>query len=269
MDYHSLSYADIAIAASLILINGIISLIMRLGLVKSLLIGAIRTVVQLSVIGIVLKWIFTINHESVVLLILLVMTSIAAITAKGRNSFTYRGLLQDTFVAVWLPSWTVLFISMLLILRVDPWYSPQFLIPIGGMIIGNILTGVALVTERLLSEIKEKRAYIEMLISLGATPWESYQKIAKNAVSAGMMPSINNMMVVGLVSLPGMMTGQILAGQDPEQAVRYQIIMLFFQTATTGIACILVVYMVFKRLFNAEGILLFERLKASNKKHKR
>lgn len=265
MDYHSLSYGDIAIAASLILINGVISLVLRLGLGKSLFIGALRAVVQLSIIGFVLKWIFTINHESVVLLILLLMTIIAAVTAKGRSSFSYKGLWQDTFVAIFLPSWVVLFISMLLILRVSPWYSPQYMIPIGGMIIGNILTGVALVTERLLNDIREKRSYIEMLISLGASPWESYQKIAKNAVSAGMMPSINSMMIVGLVSLPGMMTGQILAGQDPEQAVRYQIIILFFQTASTAIGCILVVYMAFKRLFSAEGVLLFDRLTVLHK----
>lgn len=265
MDYHALSYWDVAIAASLVFINGIISVALKLHLGRSLLLGSVRTVLQLGLIGFILKWIFTINHVSLVLLILFIMTSIAALNVRGRNSYTYHGQLQDAFVSILLPAWAILFIGMLIVMRVQPWYAPQYIIPIAGMIIGNVLTGVSLVMDRLLNELSDKKDSIEMLISLGATPWESYLEIARKAMSAGMMPTINSMMVVGLVSLPGMMTGQILAGQDPEQAVRYQIIVMFFLTAATGLACMLVVYSLFKRLFNKQGVFLYQRLHEAKK----
>lgn len=101
----------------------------------------------------------------------------------------------------------------------------------------------------------ETRAYVwishdELLLSLGATRWEAYKEPAQNAVMAGMMPTINSMMGIGLVSLPVMVTGQILAGQDPEQAIRYQIIVMFFLGASTSIGCVLAVTFVFRRLFS-------------------
>ncbi|NEN76349.1 iron export ABC transporter permease subunit FetB [Pelistega sp. NLN82] len=260
MSPYEITWIDIAIAASLVLINGVISFTLRLGLGKSLLIGSIRTIVQLSLIGLILRWVFALDNVFIVLGILLMMTTVAAFSVKGRMPVIYTGLFQDTFIAIFLPSWVILFTGVNIVLHVEPWYKPQYIIPIAGMIIGNVLTGVSLVMDRLLSELKDKQGEIETLITLGATSWEAYEKRAKKAIKAGMMPTINSMMVVGLVSLPGMMTGQVLAGQDPEQAVRYQIMMMFFLTATTGLACILVVFAVFKRIFNKNGVFLSQRL---------
>ncbi len=263
MSYHHLSYWDVLLAACLIFINGAVSFALKLGLGRPLLIASIRSCVQLGLIGFILKWVFALNNLLIILLIISLMTVIAALSAKGRFEIIYRGIFADTLLAILLPSWCILIIGMLIILRIEPWYSPQYLIPMAGMIIGNVLTGVALVTERLLSELKDKQGQIEMQLSLGASPWEAYQDIARIATRAGMLPTIHSMTVVGIVSLPGMMTGQILAGQDPEQAVRYQIIVLFFLASATALACIVVVYAIFKRAFSQLGVLRVEQFKVS------
>ncbi|MDO5680814.1 MAG: iron export ABC transporter permease subunit FetB [Pelistega sp.] len=260
MDYHIISYTELLIAASLILINGAISLVLRLGLEKTLLIASVRTVLQLFFVGFVLKWVFSSAQWYVVLGILCLMTLIAAFSAKNRRKTTYRGAFVDTLLSIWLPSWIVLFIGITAVIRVEPWYTPQYLIPIGGMIIGNSLTAVALSMERLLKELTDQREKIQMYIGLGASSWEAYRSCAQQAITAGMMPTINSMMVVGLVSLPGMMTGQILAGQDPDQAIRYQIIVMFFLAAATGLSCLAVVYSIYRRFFDSYGHFLYSRL---------
>lgn len=266
MDYHQISYAELAIAASLILVNGLISFALRLGLERTLLIASIRTVAQLFFVGFVLKWVFSSAQWYVVLTIVSLMTLIAAVSARNRRQHSYRGAFWDTLLSIWLPSWLVIFVGLVMVLNVQPWYTPQYLIPIAGMIIGNSLTAVSLVLERLLKELGEKREMIEMLIGLGATSWEAYRSSAQQAIRAGMMPTINSMMVVGLVSLPGMMTGQILAGQDPEQAIRYQIVVMFFLAAATGLSCLAVVYGVYRRFFDSQSYFLHWQLVRPTKK---
>ena len=120
-------------------------------------------------------------------------------------------------------------------IRIHPWYEPQYAIPILGMILGNTLTGVSLGIERMTEELTAGRGAVEMSLALGATRWEAAQGPARQAVRAGMIPTLNQMAVVGLVSLPGMMTGQVLAGQSPLQAVRYQIVIMFLIAAASAL----------------------------------
>jgi putative ABC transport system permease protein len=135
------------------------------------------------------------------------------------------------------------------IIQVKPWYKPQYFIPIGGMIIGNSMTAIAISLDRLFSDIKNQRDQIELFLSLGATYQEATVKIFRDAIQAGMIPSINAMMTVGLVKLPGMMTGQILGGVNPLVAVKYQIIVMLTLVASTVIGNVIVVYIVRKLCF--------------------
>lgn len=258
--YIEISYFDIAMAALLVLANGLISLFLKLKLEKSLLIAAVRMVVQLLLIGYVLKWVFSADKWYVVMGIVAIMTVIAGLAAYNRNRVRYDGMRFDALLSVWLPSWLIALIGLILVMQVQPWYMPQYVIPIIGMILGNTLTGVTLGLDRITHELQQKRDQIEMMLSLGATSWEAFRNPAQNAVMAGMMPTINSMMVIGLVSLPGMMTGQILAGQDPEQAIRYQIIVMFFLSASSSIGCVLAVILVFKRLFGKHHNFMYWKL---------
>lgn len=151
-------------------------------------------------------------------------------------------------------------VCLLVIIRVHPWYEAQYAIPLLGMILGNTLTGVSLGIERMTQELTADRGRVEMSLALGATRWEAAQDAARQAVCAGLIPTLNQMAVVGIVSLPGMMTGQVLAGQSPLQAVRYQIVVMFLLAASTGLGTVGAVMLTYLRLFTPEHRFAAERL---------
>jgi putative ABC transport system permease protein len=142
-------------------------------------------------------------------------------------------------------------IALFALVRVRPWYSPHYAIPLVGMILGNTLNGIALGLDRLGSELNARRGEIEGLLALGATRWEAARGPVQQAIRTGMIPILNAMMVVGIVSLPGMMTGQLLAGVDPIQAVKYQIVIMFLISSGTALGTVGVVLLSYRRLFNA------------------
>ena len=257
--YLELSWPSIALAAVLILINGGISVALRLGLERRLAVAAVRTVVQLLLIGSLLEWVFAIDRWYVVLIILAGMTLIAGRAAAARGSIRYRGMGLDAIVSVSASSWLITALGLFVVIRIEPWYRPQYAIPILGMILGNTLTGVSLGLERITEELSSRRAQVETLLSLGASRWEAFRLPAQQAVKAGMMPVINAMTVVGLVSLPGMMTGQVLAGQPPGQAIRYQIVIMFLIAAASGLGTVSAVLLVYRRTFSrAHGFLYWQ-----------
>jgi putative ABC transport system permease protein len=260
MNYQNLTALDLAIAASLILINGALSLMLRLGLERQLMWAAVRSVVQLLAIGYVLGWVFEFAYWYVVLPIMCLMTLVAGTSAAGRGRRTYAGQRLDSVVSVWISSWLVTAIGLFAVIRIHPWYEPQYAIPILGMILGNTLTGVSLGMERMTQELTTGRGTIEMILALGGTRWEAAQQAARHAVRAGMMPTLNQMTVVGIVSLPGMMTGQVLAGENPEDAVRYQIVIMFLIAAASALGTVGAVLLTYRRLFSADHRFLPHKL---------
>ena len=245
-----LTYGDIALASSLIIIVLIISWRLRLQLTKTLLIAAIRTVLQLSFIGLILAWIFAREQWYEVLLILTIMTLIAGAAAKNRVKRSYKGLLTDTLLAVSASAILVTAIAIMIILKVQPWYTPQFVIPILGLILGNSLTAISLTSNQLIESFHEQQGRIEMMLSLSARPFEAVHEPIRAAIVNGMTPTLNSMLVVGIVSLPGMMTGQILAGADPTQAIRYQIVTMFLICVSSTLGCTISALLIYRRFFN-------------------
>lgn len=210
-----LSLGDVAIAAALVAVNGALSFALSLGLGRQLAIAAVRTVVQLLAIGYVLGWVFGHPSWTVVLPLMILMTLVAGFAGAARGERTYAGQRIDSIVSIWAGSWAVGAVGLFVVIRIHPWYEPQYAIPILGMILGNALTGVGLGVERMTGELTARRDRIETALALGATRWEAARDAARQAVRAGMLPTLNQMAVVGIVSLPGMMTGQVLAGQPP------------------------------------------------------
>jgi putative ABC transport system permease protein len=250
--YENLSLFDLALAAMLIVVNGALSVALNLGLERKLLIAAARTVVQLLLIGYVLGWVFTFARWYIVLPLMALMTVIAGLAASGRGRRTYAGQRVDSIVSIWGSAWIIGAFGLFVVIRIHPWYEPQYAIPILGMILGNTLTGVSLGIERMTEELTAGRAAVEMSLALGATRWEAAQGPARQAVRAGMIPTLNQMAVVGLVSLPGMMTGQVLAGQSPLQAVRYQIVIMFLIAAASALGVVGAVVLTYRRLFSPD-----------------
>lgn len=236
------------------------SVALKLGLEKRLAIAVVRMVVQLLLIGYVLEWIFTVRSPWLVLLMALLMTAIAGHAAMGRTRRRFGGLFWDCFLSVLASAALVTSLVVGGVLRVSPWYDPQSLIPLLGMILGNALTGTSLAVERFLGDLTTQAAQVESLPALGATRWEATHALIQAAVSTGMIPIVNPMMVMGVVSLPGMMTRQILAGALPSDAVRYQIVIAFAIASGTAIAATGIVLLSFYRLLSAKHQLRLDRI---------
>src|SRR5580698_1591558 len=197
MMLQNLSLWDVGIAALLIVVNGALSVALKLDLERKLAWAALRTVVQLLAIGYVLGWVFSYDRWFVVLPLMALMTLIAGFAGAQRGPWTYVGQRADSIVSIWVSSWLVAAVGLFLVIRIRPWYEPQYAIPILGMILGNTLTGVSLGIERMIDELTARRDRVEMALALGATRWEAAQEPARQAVRAGMIPTLNQMAVVG------------------------------------------------------------------------
>lgn len=261
-EYIDLSPAQVGLAALLILVNAGISLGLRLGMERRLLIAALRTVLQLILIGIVLDAVFAVRSWPIVVLMMSAMVGIAGVAAVRRIAWRYPSITFDSLISMWASSWLVTAAALLAIVRVRPWYEPQYAIPLLGMILGNTLNGISLGLDRLTEDLRSHRDQVDGLLALGATRWEAARENVRRAVRTGMTPIINSMMIVGLVSIPGMMTGQLLAGVDPLRAVEYQIVIMFLIAAGTALGTVSVVLLAYRRLFSARHQFLFHRIKA-------
>ena len=256
-----LSAVDLAVAGALVLVAGIVSYAMRLSLEKQLALAAVRTVVQLLLVGYVLKTVFSLGSLPVVLAMAAIMILTASRAAIKRSGHTYLGAIPRAFYTLLLCGLLTTLTVTGLVIRVEPWYMPRYLIPLLGMVLGNGLTGISLCLDSLLESLTARSAEVEMDLSLGATRWEAARTPLQEAVRKGMIPIINSMMVVGLVSLPGMMTGQILAGADPLAAVKYQIVIMFMIAGATSCGCILIAFLTYRKLFNARHQLVHDAIK--------
>jgi len=245
-----LSYWQVGLAVLLILVNGAVSLALKLELERRLLVAAIRMCVQLTLVGLVLDWIFAISRWYLVLVLMLVMTVIAGIAAVRRGRQRYPGIWLSSIVSIWASSWLVTSMALFAIVQVKPWYRPQYAIPLLGMMLGNTLNGIALGLDRFGSELDARRDQVEAMLALGANSWEAARVPIRDAIRTGMIPILNAMTIAGLVSLPGMMTGQLLAGIEPVQAVKYQIVIMFLIASGTAGGTVGVVLLSYRRLFN-------------------
>lgn len=255
--YLELAYWQVALATLLILVNGVLSFVLELDLGKRLLIAAARTTVQLLLIGLVLQKIFELDHWAPVLGLALVMVLIAGLAAVRRTSRRFPGIWISSTLSILVSSWLVAGIALTSIVRVDPWYLPQYAIPFLGMILGNALTGISLGLDRFAETLVRGKDQVELYLTLGGTRWEAALPAIREAVRTGMIPILNSMTVVGLVSLPGMMTGQMLAGVPPAEAVKYQIVIMFLIASVTAMGTVGAVLLSYRRLFNHRHQFLF------------
>ncbi len=226
----------------------------RLGLEIQLAIATGRTVLQLLVVGYVLAIVFAIDKPLPVLGILLVMLTIATITARNRIGKKIPRLLAVVFGSMFFSTALTLSYTNLLIIQPETWYEPQYLIPLAGIVLGSAMNGAAIAGERLVSTITSSRLEIETHLSLGATPQQAVALYRKDAIRAGLIPILNQMMVVGLViPLPGIITGQLLSGIDPLNAASYQILILFMLPVASLTTTVLVTQGLARQFFNAQA----------------
>ncbi len=218
---------------------------------KEIIIASIRMTLQLLFMGYILVYIFDQSRFYVTLLVYAIMIFFAIRNIFSRVNLPVSKKLRNVII-VSMISGTVFtaFYFLLLVINIQPWYDPRYFIPIAGMIIGNSMTGVSLGVERLIGEMKAKKQLIEGALMLGATPRDATIEIIKSVFTSAIMPTINSMVGMGIVFLPGMMTGQILAGMSPLIAIEYQIAIMLAILGAVSITLFMLTHFGYPTFFN-------------------
>ncbi len=202
----------------------------------------LRMLVQLLIVGYLLSSIFAADHAGLVLLVLLVMVTASSWIALGTIQYYRSRLYRYAFVAILVGGGVTLLLISQLVLRLQPWYQPHYLIPLAGMIFANAMNSVSLAAERVVAELDRGLAF---------------SQARHVAFNAALIPVMNSMLAVGLVSLPGMMTGQILSGVSPIVAAHYQIVVMCMIFGSAGMATALFL------MLSASTLRSFVRIQAS------
>ena len=245
-----LSWVDLLLISACILINVALSLRFRMGIGKQLLVAGSRTVIQLFAIGFILDKVFAINRPLLVFLVLTIMALLAGWTISRRTKRTFPGILLTSILSITFPAFLMTGYAVFVVVHPPNWADPRYLIPLMGMVLGNSLTAISLAMDRFTNAMVEDRAKIELLLCFGFDRNKATEAPLRDAIRTGMTPMINAMLIVGLVSLPGMMTGQILGGSSPGTAVRYQILVMFLLAGSTALGSALSVLLLRRRLLD-------------------
>ncbi|MDQ8202272.1 iron export ABC transporter permease subunit FetB [Pelagicoccus sp. SDUM812003] len=258
-----LSYGDLALAALILVSLAALFYAMRLGLSRSLLIAGGRMMVQLALIGYVLRYLFESGQWWMVAAMALVMLTVASREILARQKRRLSGWRSWRLGAstLFVSSFAISLFGLAVVVRPEPWYTPQYAIPILGMIISNTMNAISLGMDRLTDSIFTNRNVIEQRLALGQAPSEAIGGYARDCIRSGMTPVINSMSTAGIVSLPGMMTGQILAGASPVEAVEYQIVIWLMIAGGCGFGMTVAIKLLKGQLFDERDRLRLDRLR--------
>lgn len=220
----------------------------KLGLEKEMLIGTIRSAVQLLAVGYVLQFVFDADHPVFIAVMIAVMIGVASFNAAQRGK-GLQGVLWR--IALTLTCTETISLIVLLGLGIIP-SIPQYIIPVSGMIIGSSMVVCGLFINQIKREAEASRGEIETLLALGATAKQSIQEALKRSVRFSMIPTVDTMKTIGLVQLPGMMTGMIIAGSNPIEAVKYQLLIVFMLTSSAAVSSIVLGLLSYHMLFTQD-----------------
>ena len=258
----AIGWFQLLLATGFVIFVGVVSIRLSLGITKDLAIATVLTYVQLLALGFILRWVFGINSPWLVVGIILLMVVFAARILVTRSPDAPKGIFSSAFVSMALTGFIVTFAVTGVIVQVEPWYLPQYVIPLAGMVIGNSMTGIALSLERVFADMDAREGELLALTALGATPWEAAHGSIRLALRAGLIPTINSMAAAGLVFIPGMMAGQILAGADPVTATGYQIVVMLMVAAATAMGSVVALLLTYRRRFTADGVFIEKGFRA-------
>jgi putative ABC transport system permease protein len=236
----------------------IVSYQMNLGLETSILWGTVRSFVQLSILSAILQPIFYWGQDNpwVVLAYLCFMVLLASYEATSRSQYHFQNVFTYMFLAIALNITVVSLFAFGIILKPQPLWNPQYVITIVGMLLGNGITGISLALNSITSSFVEQSLEIELYLSFGASPVEACQRLVRDAVRVSTTPMLNSMAVIGLVSIPGMMAGQILAGSSVMEAARYQLLILYLIAVTAFGTVLTEIWLVQRVAFDRQAQIL-------------
>ena len=241
-----MSTKSLVLASLLMIIPIFISNREKLGLEKDMIISVLRAVVQLVIVGYVLKYIFAVDNKIVTLALVLIMIINAAINTRKRGK-GIKNCGVISFVALIIG--TSITLTILIITKAIE-FKPDDVIPISGMIISQAMVAIGLTYRTLISSFEERREEIEAKLSLGADIKHASKDILRKSIKFAITPNIDSAKTLGIVSLPGMMTGLILGGASPVTAIKFQIMVTFMMMSASSMGIIIAGYLAYKKFYN-------------------
>lgn len=231
-----ITWLDLGMSGLLVLVVVAISAWQGLGIERRLLLGSLRCIVQLIAIGFILG--FFLRNDAFWLTLLAVLFQITmaifSISNLLDNKVRHRHLIS--LIAL-LPSYLLVILTlMLLVIKPEPLWNPRYVLPLGGMLLGNSVAAIALVMDQYVSRLGRNRDEIFARLALGVTWRTATAQERQQTLASAITPTVSALYTVGIVALPGMMTGQIIAGANVMQAVNYQIVVMFMLTAVVSLA---------------------------------
>lgn len=240
------------IAIVMVSIAAIITIFMRIGIAKTLLWSTLRALIQLAVMGYIIGYVIKQHNPWLVALLICFMLVAGVQITLSRAKGVPNGLALPVFLALTVTVLLMISVVAELIVRPDPWYAPQLITPLAGMLLGNTVSALAVGLSRFFESMRERRAEIQTLLALGASSWEAARPSIVSSIRLGIMPTTASLASAGIVTIPGMMAGQIIAGGDPLNAAKYQFVILVTIASLTLIADAIIMLIVYKRCFNAQ-----------------
>lgn len=262
MNSVTLNASDLAIASGLIVLDAGVSIVFGLRLHRQLLIAAVRMVVQLVLVGLVLRTVFASGSAAMTLVVVTLMIAAATreVAVRPKQRLERWGNYRIASGVVAVSSFATVLLALMTAIQPTPWYEPRYAIPLMGIVLGSVLNSASIALDTFLGDVVSSRNKIEGQLALGTTLQHALAPLMRDAMRKGLIPIINQMSAAGIITLPGIMTGQLLAGMPPLDAVKYQILLLFFLAGSSGLACGGAVYLASRSIGDKRERLRLDRL---------
>lgn len=264
MNAPALTPADLALAAALVLASAGLSLALDLRIHRPMLVATARMVAQLLLVGQVLRIVFRLGHPAVTLAVLGVMAMAVVYEVGARPERRLAGLWH--YLAGGVPTvvagFAIVVLALLTALSPKPWHDARVAIPLAGIILGNVMNAVSLALNVFFSTAYRERGAIEAQLALGATRRQALHAASAQALRTALIPTINQMAAAGIITLPGIMTGQLLAGMDPIGAAKYQILLMGLMLSGSFAGALAALRLAAHRVTDARHRLRLDRLRA-------
>jgi putative ABC transport system permease protein len=255
---------DLVAAALLIVLDAALSLALRLGVHRQILVAAVRMVAQLLLVGLVLRLVFATASPAATAAVILFMIAAAAreVATRPKQRLKRQMNYQISAAVVAISGFATVLLALTTAVRPTPWYEPRYAIPLMGIVLGSVLNAASLALDGVLDGVVRERARIEARLALGTPFREAIGPLVRGATRRGMIPVANQMSAAGIITLPGIMTGQLLAGMDPMEAVKYQILLMFLLAGASGLASVGAALLAVRALSDDRQRLRLDRLRS-------
>jgi putative ABC transport system permease protein len=252
MKYYAIDQWGLLVALLMVLAAAGLAAYMRLHVSGSLLLSCLRSFLQLVAMGFILGWVIKQGTWYIVVALVALMITASVQITISRASGIPQGLGWPIFLTQFITTLLMVGIVAEGIVRPKPWYSPQVIIPITGMMLGNTVGATAVGLTRFYESMKSRQDEIESMLALGATPWEASRPSVLSSVKLGLTPTIATLASSGIVMIPGMMAGQVLAGANPVNAAVYQFVILAAMSSLTLVSTALILRLVYRTCFTTD-----------------